>query len=298
MTRQEEIVQRIVSKIDSAIDDFNEGIPSVQREIDSEIRLLIKSLDMNGKFIKNSVQNIRLLSKLRSKIESIVLNDSYKKKVEQFAQTFNTVATLQNLYFTSLDKRFTPSKILGAIKEDAIGATVRSLTEGGINANLTAGIEDILRTYIRNGGEYVDLVDKMKTFISGNNNVPGYLTRYARQVTIDSIQQYNAAYNHAISAELGYEWYMYIGSNITTTREFCQKMTKKKYFHKSELPEILKGRIDGQQVRINPKTDLWYGAREDTSVNNFNDRRGGYQCRHQIYAVASTIVPIELKQAI
>ena len=298
MTRQEEIVQRIVNKIDSAIDDFNEGIPSVQREIDSEIRLLIKSLDMNGKFIKNSVQNIRLLSKLRSKIESIVLNDSYKKKVEQFAQTFNTVATLQNLYFTSLDKRFTPSKILGAIKEDAIGATIRSLTEGGINANLTSGIEDILRTYIRNGGEYVELVDKMKTFISGNNNVPGYLTRYARQVTIDSIQQYNAAYNHAISAELGYEWYMYIGSNITTTREFCQKMTKKKYFHKSELPEILKGRIDGQQVRINPKTDLWYGAREDTSVNNFNDRRGGYQCRHQIYAVASTIVPIELKQAI
>lgn len=298
MTRQEEIVQRILNKIDSAIDDFNEGIPSVQREIDSEIRLLIKSLDMNGKFIKNSVQNIRLLSKLRSKIESIVLNDSYKKKVEQFAQTFNTVATLQNLYFTSLDKRFTPSKILGAIKEDAIAATIRSLTEGGINANLTAGIEDILRTYIRNGGEYVELVDRMKTFISGNNNVPGYLTRYARQVTIDSIQQYNAAYNHAISAELGYEWYMYIGSNITTTREFCQKMTKKKYFHKSELPEILKGRIDGQQVRINPKTDLWYGAREDTSVNNFNDRRGGYQCRHQIYAVASTIVPIELKQAI
>lgn len=298
MTRQEEIVQRIVDKIDSAIDDFNEGIPSVQREIDSEIRLLIKSLDMNGKFIKNSVQNIRLLSKLRSKIESIVLNDSYKKKVEQFAQTFNTVATLQNLYFTSLDKRFTPSKILGAIKEDAIGATIRSLTEGGINANLTSGIEDILRTYIRNGGEYVDLVDRMKTFISGNNNVPGYLTRYARQVTIDSIQQYNAAYNHAISAELGYEWYMYIGSNITTTREFCQKMTKKKYFHKSELPEILKGRIDGQQVRINPKTDLWYGAYEDTSEKNFNDRRGGYQCRHQIYAVASTIVPIELKQAI
>lgn len=298
MTRQEEIVQRIVSKIDSAIDDFNEGIPSVQREIDSEIRLLIKSLDMNGKFIKNSVQNIRLLSKLRSKIESIVLNDSYKKKVEQFAQTFNTVATLQNLYFTSLDKRFTPNKILGAIKEDAISATVRSLTEGGINANLTSGIEDILRTYIRSGGEYVDLVDRMKTFISGNNNVPGYLTRYARQVTIDSIQQYNAAYNHAISAELDYEWYMYIGSNITTTREFCQKMTKKKYFHKSELPEILKGRIDGQQVRINPKTDLWYGAYEDTSEKNFNDRRGGYQCRHQIYAVASTIVPIELKQAI
>ena len=64
------------------------------------------------------------------------------------------------------------------------------------------------------------------------------------------------------------------------------------------LREILKGKIDGAQVKINPKTDLWYGAYEDTSAMNFNDRRGGYQCRHQIYAVSSAMVPIEIKQAL
>lgn len=298
MTRQEEIIQKITQKIDSAIDSFNNSIPEIQKEIDLQIRLLIKELDLNGKYIKNSVQNIRLLMKLRNKIETIVVNEAYKKKVEQFADTFNEVSALQNLYFSSLEKRFVPSKILAAIKEDAIGATVRSLTEGGINANLTSGIEDILRTYIRNGGEYVELIDKMKTFITGTKDVPGYLTRYAKQITIDSLQQYNAAYNHAISADLGYEWYIYIGSNITTTREFCSRMTAKKYFHKSELPEILKGHIGEYKVRINPKTDLWYGAYEDTSANNFNDRRGGYQCRHQIYAVSAAMVPIEIKQAL
>ena len=298
MTRQEEIIQKITQKIDSAIDSFNNSIPEIQKEIDLQIRLLIKELDLNGKYIKNSVQNIRLLMKLRNKIETIVVNEAYKKKVEQFADTFNEVSALQNLYFSSLEKRFVPSKILAAIKEDAIGATVRSLTEGGINANLTSGIEDILRTYIRNGGEYVELIDKMKTFITGTKDVPGYLTRYAKQITIDSLQQYNAAYNHAISADLGYEWYIYIGSNITTTREFCSRMTAKKYFHKSELPEILKGHIGDFKVKINPKTELWYGAYEDTSAKNFNDRRGGYQCRHQIYAVSATMVPIEIKQAL
>lgn len=298
MTRQEEIIQKITQKIDSAIDSFNDDIPAIQKEIDSKIRLLIKELDLNGKYIKNSVQNIRLLMKLRNKIETIVVNEAYKKKVEQFADTFNEVSALQNLYFSSLEKRFVPSKILSAIKEDAISATVRSLTEGGINANLSSGIEDILRTYIRSGGEYVELIDKMKTFISGTKDVPGYLTRYARQITIDSLQQYNAAYNHAISSDLDYEWYMYIGSNITTTRDFCDKMTKKKYFHKSEIPEILKGKIDGAQVKINPNTGLWYGAYEDTSAKNFNDRRGGYQCRHQIYAVSATMVPIEVKQSV
>lgn len=298
MTRQEEIIQKITQKIDSAIDSFNDDIPAIQKEIDSQIRLLIKELDLNGKYIKNSVQNIRLLMKLRNKIEKIVVNEVYKKKVEQFADTFNEVSALQNLYFSSLEKRFVPSKILSAIKEDAISATVRSLTEGGINANLSSGIEDILRTYIRSGGEYVELIDKMKTFISGTKDVPGYLTRYAKQITIDSLQQYNAAYNHSISSDLDYEWYMYIGSNITTTRDFCDKMTKKKYFHKSEIPEILKGHIGEYKVRINPKTDLWYGAYEDTSEKNFNDRRGGYQCRHQIYAVSAAMVPIEIKQAL
>ena len=148
MTRQEEIIQKITQKIDSAIDSFNDSIPEIQKEIDSQIRLLIKELDLNGKNIKNSVQNIRLLVKMRNKIESIVLNDKYKEQVKQFADTFNNISTLQNLYFSSLEKRFVPSKILAAIKEDAISATVRSLTEGGINANLTTGIEDILRTYI------------------------------------------------------------------------------------------------------------------------------------------------------
>ena len=75
-------------------------------------------------------------------------------------------------------------------------------------------------------------------------------------------------------------------------------MTAKKYFHKSEIPKILKGHIGDFKVKINPKTELWYGAYEDTSAKNFNDRRGGYQCRHQIYAVSSAMVPIEIKQAL
>ena len=56
------------------------------------------------------------------------------------------------------------------------------------------GIEDILRTYIRSGGEYVELIDKMKTFITGTKDVPGYLTRYAKQITIDSLQQYKSVF--------------------------------------------------------------------------------------------------------
>ena len=67
MTRQEEIIQKITQKIDSAIDSFNDSIPEIQKEIDSQIRLLIKELDLNGKNIKNSVQNIRLLVKIRRK---------------------------------------------------------------------------------------------------------------------------------------------------------------------------------------------------------------------------------------
>ena len=84
MTRQEEIIQKITQKIDSAIDSFNDSIPEIQKEIDLQIRLLIKELDLNGKYIENSVQNIRLLMKLRNKIETIVVNEAYKKKVEQF----------------------------------------------------------------------------------------------------------------------------------------------------------------------------------------------------------------------
>jgi hypothetical protein len=87
--------------------------------------------------------------------------------------------------------------------------------------------------------------------------------------------------NKIIGDDLNLEWYMYVGSNLTTTREFCEHLTKKKYVHKSEIPVILTGDIDGHQCKIDKKTGLPSGLIEDTNPENFIILNGGWNCGHQ-----------------
>jgi hypothetical protein len=93
---------------------------------------------------------------------------------------------------------------------------------------------------------------------------------------------------------------MYVGSNIETTREFCEVLTKKKWIHKSEIPTILQGKIempDGEvvEVAIYDKTGLPKGMIADTTPENFQCNCGGWNCRHQLLPVADAMVPAAIR---
>jgi hypothetical protein len=141
-----------------------------------------------------------------------------------------------------------------------------------------------------------DLVQQTSRYLKRTGQGDGRLLGMAKQITTDSLNQFSAQYNAIVSEELGFEWYMYVGSNLETTREFCSLLTKKKYVHKSEIPKILNGSIDGKKYKINDKTGLWVGAIEGTNVANFPINRGGYQCGHQLMAVAKEIIPLDIRR--
>jgi hypothetical protein len=98
-----------------------------------------------------------------------------------------------------------------------------------------------------------------------------------------------------MTKDLGLEWFMYTGSNIETTREFCEVLTKKKWIHKSEIPTILTGKIDDYQCEIYPKTGLPKGMIADTTPENFQCNCGGWNCRHQLIPVAEAAVPADVR---
>lgn len=123
----------------------------------------------------------------------------------------------------------------------------------------------------------------------------GSLTKYARQIATDSVNQFNASYNQKVSDDLGLTWFQYVGSLLTTSREFCIEMTKKRYFHISEVEEMLKGNIGDVHVHINPKTKLPDGFIEGTTKQSFFINRAGYMCGHQIFPVPMAAVPADIR---
>lgn len=292
----DKIITKLISTIDTSITGFNESIPAIQKQIFDDITLLIKDLDTTSDgTIKNNVRNLKIIGKIRGKLEEIILSPEYMKKVEDFVKAFNEVASLQNQYFREIESKFKPSKLLEEISKQSISWTIDSLTESGIGANVTDEIEDILRRNITSGGSYKELTNQLRNSIISNKAGQGLLERYVKQVTVDSIMQYNRTYSQTISDDLGLSWYLYTGSNILTTREFCLKMTDKKYIHKSELPQIVKGEINGKQIPINDKTKTWAGGIPGTNSSNILINAGGYNCQHQFQPVLSGVVPKDIR---
>lgn len=298
----------ILSRITDAIDGFNAKIPASQKAMLNAIEEEVKRLDLRNGRIKTTVANLKIVASIKAKMLRLVLNPDYVGEVKQFVQAFRDVTTLQNEYWKSVETAYKPPKILKQIRKQAIQDTVGKLGDAGIGVNIGDQIASVLNTNITTGGSYASLTDQLRELLTDTKKSGGLLTRYAKQVTVDSLNTYARTVNQVISSDLGFEWMSYRGSEIKTSREFCQSMVEgRRYFHVSEIPSLLRAEnmyyidnYDGKKkkVRINPKTDLPYGFIEGTNAENFLVRAAGYLCAHSPTGVPERNVPQDVKDRV
>lgn len=228
-----------------------------------------------------------------------MLNDDYLAAVKDFANAFNQVADLQNAYWAAAESTFSPKPLLREIRLQAITDTVNSLTENGIGVNISDNIAAILRQNITTGGSYKDLEQQLRDTLIDTKESDGLLTKYTKQITTDSINQYNRQYTQAVAAGFDYSWYSYANSLIETSRPFCIAMHERDYFHISEIPDLLtatdlyytnqKSGIR-EKVPIYARTGLPAGMYDNENESNFLILLGGYQCGHQARPVSEELV--------
>lgn len=295
----------ILKEIDRAIAAFNKGIPAAQKAMYQELITELRRLDLNGDRIKATVKNLSVIQSIKNKLTKFILNDDYIEDVKDFVKAFGTVTKLQNEYWKGVEGKFKPTPLLKAIRTQAISDTVKQLTESGIGANIGDSISDILRQNITTGGSYKQLNSQLLESLTDTQKSDGLLTKYSKQITNDSIQQFNRTYTQQVAAGLGMEWYAYAGSDIRTTRPFCDAMTDLRYFHVSEVPRLLRAEDlyyikDGKKTKvpIYERTGLPHGLIEGTNAENFFIRAGGYNCGHAIRPVPERNVPLEVRDRV
>lgn len=296
---------KILLKIDQAIGKFTDRIPKRQQQMLEGLEEELRRLDVFDGKIKPTVANLKIIASIKAKLLRVILTEDYIKDLKQFVQAFRDVTTLQNEYWRSVEKNFKPRSILKEIRKQAIQGTVQKLGEAGIGANIGDEIANILNQNSTTGGSMKQLTAQLRQLLTDTGKSTGLLTRYAKQITNDSIRQYSAQYTQIVSSDLGFEWYAYQGSDIVTTRPFCDAMTDLRYFHVSEIPRLLKAQNlyytkDGKKklVPIYKKTNLPHGMIEGTNPENFSIRRGGYNCGHQIRPVSEALVPQNRKDEV
>lgn len=291
----EQSIKEILITIDDAIASFQEAIPDIQKTVYEELQPLLKELKIKDGKLLNNIDNLKLIGNLKNKLEKIFLSAAYKNNVQKFIDSFSAVSNLNNNYFSQFNKKYKPKNTLPIIKQLAVESTINSLIGQGMSSSLIEPINKILTQNITTGGSYANFQEVLRNHILTNETGEGNLQRYTKQITTDAINQYNAQYGETVAQDLQFNWGRYIGSNLTTTREFCTLLTAKQWVHKSELPAIIKGNIDGEQCKLSKTTDLPIGMIPDTNADNFKVRRGGYNCGHQFFWVPDSAVPEDVK---
>lgn len=294
----------ILKTIDAAIEKFNKKIPAAQRRAFEGIADELKRLDTKNGKIKTTVANLKIIQSIKNKLVRLIVTPEYLKDVNEFVSSFNEITRLQNQYWQSVEKEFTPKVLLREIRKQAISDTIKNLTASGIGSTISEQIATILRTNITTGGSYAQLTEQLREKML-DTKTEGALQKYAKQITTDSINQYNAQYTQSVSSDLGFDWFAYQGSDIVTTRPFCDAMTDLRYFHVTEIPRLLKADNlyyikDGvkTKVPIYDKTELPHGMIPGTNAANFQINRGGYNCGHQIRPVSERLVPLDRRNEV
>lgn len=298
-------VKSIISSADKACDGFEKVVASVETKMFREAITLMQSLEFDAQGnIKTTMENLKKLSSIKAKLNKVAEDPVYKAAVKEFVKAFATIQKEQNAYFS---QEF-PGKTLGenakkrheAMKVIAVENTIEGLSTAGVKANVTDKLNDMLLKAVTTGMSFADLQEEVRKYLVGQDGGTGALTRYATTYSVTSLSQFTGQNNKLLTDNLGVEWFMYVGSTMERTREFCQHMTAKKWVHVSEIPEILKGHIeyDGEvhKCKIYAKTKLPSGMIEGTNEDNFQVNVGGWNCRHQLVPVAAAAVPEELRK--
>jgi hypothetical protein len=299
MSPEEQYIKEIIAFIDDAVNAFQDKIPGIQDKVFDELQNLTAKLERKGNNILATTANLRTIGGIKNKIQKIIMNSDYLEANVKFIKAFLAVEELQNNYFKAFNARFTPKKTFKIIRELAVESTTNALLDQGLAANITDKITNILKQNITASVSIAELNNQLRDHILNTASGEGSLLRYTKQITTDSINQYSAQYNDAVAHDIGgMDWGRYVGSNLTTTREFCEFLTKKQWVHRTELPDIIKGHIDGHSCKLNKKTALPQGMIAGTNANNFNVYRGGYNCGHQWFWVPNVSVPDIIKERI
>lgn len=197
MSNLHENIDLIDDEIDESLNLLSRRIERNQRSVFNKTLALTKELDLdsNGN-IKQTVKNLRLLSRVRQSMKNAIFNPSFEKAVNKYLETFPGIEKLNGTYFKAIEAAYDPNRQLYRdVLKNAMTATKSSLLGSGVDANVIDPAINILNNSVTNGASYVDMIDELRVNMLGDPDRMGNLLRYSNQISTDAINQFNADYN-------------------------------------------------------------------------------------------------------
>lgn len=259
--------------VDGLLSVLSKKVDQGQTELlKSTINNFVDKLELTdtGK-VKNTLYNKRLLANIDTIFDRFGKTQGLEV-AKTIALGVQQVVNFSGVYYQTFTTKAKLLEIAPVVKE-TVGLWLGLSEKGRVEPNgyLDKLIKDnTVRSQVKNmavraviGQQgFRETKNQISEFIGGNKEKAGALERYHRNFVYDLYSQVDRATSEVYAGKLGFNFAIYEGGLIETSRSFCIDRNGK-VFHKSEI--ALFDPPTAKQPGYNPFTDL-----------------GGYGCRHHL----------------
>lgn len=263
--------------MDNASDKLSEVIKRLEPEIYREIIKVFDTLNVSAGALSNTEKAEAFLMNLDNRILAKLQKSGYYDAVGKFTKDFGLVADNIKEVQSFYNGQNILSSQIDPIKRLEVANTVDRLLGTGLSKDFVNPIRQTLYRNILFGSTITETQKTLRDFIISKEGEDSRLLRYVKQVSRDSISQFDGSVQQAIGIELGLDGKRYVGSLLKDSRAQCNKWVAMKI-----IPlDILQAEIDWALGKGDYKGKRCSGMIEETNVNTFDIYRGGYNCRHR-----------------
>ncbi len=275
----EDIIRTGERLMEKSEEDIIRQVERAEVGILDEINKVFDKLDVSSGKLQNSTKAQEFLMNLEEKIFGALKKAEYPDAVKKFVKSFDLIE--QNIIdlHSEMNNIEIAQKQIDPFKKLEVKNTISKLTEAGLAKDFVNPVRQALYRNIITGASITDTQKFLRDFIKTNTNSDGRLLRYVKQISRDSISQFDGTVQANIATELGLNAKRYVGSLIRDSRAQCMKWVTQN--NGIIMLEDLAEEIRWAQNNGTYKGKRAQGMISDTNVNTFDIYRGGYNCRHR-----------------
>ena len=211
--------------------------------------------------------NMKQAQKVHARLTSL-FDETYGAEARQVVKGFNPVIKRIKKDFKSLnvamDYTSVDKDMIKTLKKNAW----KNFQQFGLQTQ--EKLVDVMYNSILGKQSFSSMVNDFSGILSGHRSKKGRpMSAYAELYAHDAIMDFHNAVNIKKSEDLGFEYFLYYGNVMSTTRDFCRNRVGK-VFSKED--------IESWDFK-------WAGKSGPALIN-----RGGYNCRHHWRAVRKSWV--------
>lgn len=277
-----ELADKIEGLIIEANGKYASRIIAVQNKLYNDLVTILKFVDLDEQgYIKQNSGNRAILRTAQDQFDKTIRSSTYQYALEQHLNVIPVIDNLNTEYFESISSAFKPNRVfIKNLQTQTIENVNTLILQDGLAAQVKLPLNQILQQNVNTGGSFTGMLNQLKTFIQGNDNIEGRLLSYSRGILRDTLFQYTRSFQTSVTEDLKLTWYRYVGGLMDKSRPFCIDRNGG-FFTQKEIESWA--------------SSEWKGKNNLTTKSSIFIFCGGYNCNHQLIPVSDLIVPAEDK---